>query len=85
MICASRRKLRNALVSRAQQIAALEADLAGVGFDQPQHQPAHGDLPQPDSPTSASVFASFDSEADAVDGFTKRWRGPNTDVRRRNV
>ena len=42
MICASRRKARSSSASQRQQIAALEADVAGVGLDQPQHQPAHG-------------------------------------------
>ncbi len=56
MICAWRRRARSSARLSAAQILAVEHDLAGGGLDQLQDALPTVVLPQPDSPTSASVL-----------------------------
>ena len=67
MICASRRKARSVVGVQCAQIAALEADTAGIGLDQAQHQPAHGGFAAAGFADQRQRLAGLDGEADAVD------------------
>ena len=59
-----------------QQIAAFEADAAGVGLDQPQHQPAHRRLAAAGLADQRQRLAGLDNKTHAVDGVDMGGRPP---------
>ena len=56
------------------QVAALEADPAGIRLDQPQHQPAHRRFAAAGFTDQRQGPAGIDAEADAVDRLHERRR-----------
>ena len=61
---------------QGQEIAALEANVAGIRLDQPQHQPAHGGFAAAGLADQRQRLAGIDAEADAVDRPDERGRPP---------
>ena len=52
---------------QGQQIAALEADTAGIRLDQPEHQPAHGRFSASGFADQRQRLAGVEAKADPVD------------------
>ena len=59
-----------------EQVAALEADTAGIRLDQPQHQPADGGFAATGLADQRQRLAGLDLEADAVDRLDEGGRPP---------
>src|SRR5260221_12086949 len=79
MICASRRKTRNSLASSASRSRPSKRIRPASGSISRSTSRLTVDLPQPDSPTSASVLPASTLKLTPSTAFTKAVGRPNTE------